>query len=73
MTKRRQLILLVSYPQHEPAVFVRRNDAGLLRQALTAAFGSSIDELSRGENGNSKLTGAVVPGHGVLHGERGQP
>lgn len=32
--------LLMAYPQREPAASVARDDAGLLRQALTAAFES---------------------------------
>ncbi len=35
--------LLMAYPQREPAAFVARDDAGLLRQALAGAFGSSME------------------------------
>ncbi len=67
--------LLMGYPQREPAAFVARDDAGLLREALTAAFQSSVDEDS-GANGrteNDTRTGAAVPGHESLRTERTQP
>jgi hypothetical protein len=35
--------LLMAYPQRESAAFVARDDAGLLRQALAEAFGSSME------------------------------
>lgn len=39
--------LLMAYPQREPAAFVIKDDAGPLRDALTAAFGSSTDPIQR--------------------------
>lgn len=40
--------LLMGYPQGEPAAFVVKDDAGPLREALTAAFGSPTELLSAG-------------------------
>ncbi len=39
--------LLWAYPQREPAAFVVPDDAGPLREALTAAFGSPADRSQR--------------------------
>lgn len=62
--------LLMAYPQNEPAAFVARDDACLLRQALTAEFRSPTNETAR-ENGYSN--GKVVPEHGAPHTEQAQP
>lgn len=35
--------LLMAYPQQEPAAFLAPDDAGPLREVLTAAFGSPAD------------------------------
>jgi hypothetical protein len=55
--------VLVGHPQGEPAAFVTAEDAGSLRQALTAAFepGCLIDEGAIG-NDTSENTGAVQAG-----------
>ncbi len=73
--------LLMAYPHHEPAAFVTRDDAGLLREALTAAFQSPRDEDSnatgRNESGTRTNTGTVpsaaVPRQGVLPAKQVQP
>lgn len=62
--------LLVGYPQAGPAALVVHDDAGPLRQALTAAFGGSTDEAASG-NGNS--TEIAVPGNKALHTTQAQP
>jgi hypothetical protein len=64
--------LLVGYPQAGPTALVVHDDAGPLRQVLTAAFGDPTDETASG-NGNGKRTGAVLPGHKALHTTQTQP
>jgi hypothetical protein len=62
--------LLVAYPQAGPTALVIHDDAGPLRQALTAAFGGPTDETA---SGNGKRTGAVLPGHEALYTKQAQP
>lgn len=38
--------LLMAYPQSEPAAFIARENADVLRQALQGAFGSPVAEVS---------------------------
>jgi hypothetical protein len=56
--------VLVGYPQGGPAAFVARDDAGLLREALTVAFepGHFTDEAATGNGTTSENTGAVQAG-----------
>jgi hypothetical protein len=55
--------VLVGYPQGGPAAFVARDDAGLLREALTAAFEPrhQTDEGAIG-NDTSENNGALLIG-----------
>jgi hypothetical protein len=55
--------LLMAYPHREPAAFVTRDEAGLLREALTAAFQNPGDE-------DSNATGTAAPGHTALPTEQ---
>jgi hypothetical protein len=65
--------VLVGYPQGGPAAFVTAEDAGSLRQALTAAFepGHLIDEGATG-NDTSENTGAVLTGREPMSTEHGR-
>lgn len=53
--------LLMAYPRREPATFVTAEDAGSLREALNAAFGTTPDTAV---SSNGKHTGAVPQGYG---------
>lgn len=66
--------LLMAYPQREPAAFVAKEDANVLRQEPQGAFGTPADATVSGnghENGTS--TGTVPPEHKALNTTQAQP
>ena len=65
--------VLVGYPQGGLAAFVARDDAGLLRKALTAAFkpGRLIDEGAIG-NDTSENNRAVLIGREPVNTRHGR-